>query len=53
MITLRNKFDALQLISETLTLNDKYENFVNAYMEMLHSQIYTYVHRIFIMFINI
>ena len=32
-ITLRNKFDALQEISETLTLNDKYENFVNAHME--------------------
>ena len=33
MITLRNKFDALQEISETLTPNDKYENFVNAHME--------------------
>ena len=30
---LRNKFDALQEISEILTLNDKYENFVNAHME--------------------
>ena len=28
-----NKFDALQEISETLTLDDKYENFVNAHME--------------------
>ena len=33
MITLRNKYDALQEISETLTLNDEYENFVNANME--------------------
>ena len=33
MLTLRNKFDALQEISETLTLNDKYENFVNAHLE--------------------
>ena len=32
-ITLRNKFDALQEISETLTLNDEYENFVNTHME--------------------
>ena len=32
-ITLRNKFDALQEISETLTPNDEYENFVNAHME--------------------
>ena len=33
MITQRNKFDALQEISETLTLNDEYENFINAHME--------------------
>ena len=33
MLTLRNKFDALQEISETLTLNDEYENFVNAHIE--------------------
>ena len=33
MITLRIKFDPLQEISETLTPNDKYENFVNAFME--------------------
>ena len=33
-ITLRNKWDALQEISETLTLNDEYENFVNAHMEV-------------------
>ena len=33
IITLRNKFDAFQKISETLSLNDKYENFVNALME--------------------
>ena len=32
-LTLKNKFDALQNISETLTLNDEYENFVNAYIE--------------------
>ena len=32
-ITLRNKFDALQEISETLTPNDEYETFVNACME--------------------
>ena len=30
-ITLRNKFDTLQEISETL--NDKYENFINAHTE--------------------
>ena len=30
MLTLRNKFDALQEISETPTPNDEYENFVNA-----------------------
>ena len=32
-IKLRNKFDALQEIWETLTSNDEYENFVNAPME--------------------
>ena len=32
-ITLRNKFDALQEILETLTPNDEYENFLNARME--------------------
>ena len=32
-ITLRNKFDAFQEISETLTPNDKYKNFLNAYIE--------------------
>ena len=31
--TLRNKFDALQEISETPTPNDEYENFVNAQLE--------------------
>ena len=31
--TLRNKFDALQEVSEALTLNDEYKNFVNAHME--------------------
>ena len=32
-ITLRNKFNALQEISETLTPNSEYENFINAHME--------------------
>ena len=32
-ITQRNKFDTLQEISETLTLNDDYENFVNIHIE--------------------
>ena len=31
--TLRNKFDALQEISETLTPNDEYKNFVNVHTE--------------------
>ena len=35
MITLRNKFSALQEISETLTLNDEYEDFFNAHMEVV------------------
>ena len=34
MITLRNKFDAVQKISETPPPNDEYENFVNAHIEM-------------------
>ena len=34
MITLRNKFDALQKISEALTLNGEYENFVSAHMKV-------------------
>ena len=33
-LTLRNKFDALQEIFETPSLNDKYENFVNAHLEV-------------------
>ena len=33
MLTLRNKFNALQEISETHTLNDEYENFINAHLE--------------------
>ena len=33
MLTLRNKFDALQDISETLNPNDEYENFINAHIE--------------------
>ena len=32
-LTLRNKFDALQEISETPTPNDEYKNFVNAQLE--------------------
>ena len=32
-LTLRNRFDALQKISETPTLNVEYENFVDAYLE--------------------
>ena len=32
-LTLRNKFNALQEISETPTTNDNYENFINALME--------------------
>ena len=32
-LTWRNKFDALQEISETPSLNNKYENFVNAHLE--------------------
>ena len=32
-ITLKNKFDSLQEISETLTPNVEYENFVNALVE--------------------
>ena len=32
-IALRNKFDSLQEILETLTSNDEYEKFVNAHME--------------------
>ena len=33
MLALRNKFDALQEKSETLTPNDEYENFINAHLE--------------------
>ena len=33
MIAQRNKFDALQEISETPTLKDEYKNFVNAHFE--------------------
>ena len=33
MLTIGNKFDTLQDISERHTLNDKYENFVTAHME--------------------
>ena len=33
-LTLRNKFDALQDITEALSPNDKYENFVNTHIEV-------------------
>ena len=33
-LTLRNKFDALQEKSETHTLNDEYENSINAHLEV-------------------
>ena len=33
MISLRNEFDALQEKTETHTLNDEYENFVNTHLE--------------------
>ena len=33
MLTLRNKFNALQEISETLNMNDEYENFIDAHLE--------------------
>ena len=32
-VTLRNKYDTLQEISETPTPNDEYENFINAHLE--------------------
>ena len=34
-LTLRNKFDTLHLKTEIHTLNDEYENFVNAYREAM------------------
>ena len=40
-LTLRNKFDALQEISETLNLNDEYETFVNALIEVATESIPT------------
>ena len=33
-LTLRNKYDALQEISDTPTSNDEYENFINAPLEV-------------------
>ena len=33
MLTLKNKFDALEEISETPTPNDEYVNFANAHLE--------------------
>ena len=32
-LTWRNKFDALQEISETLSPNEEHENFINAHLE--------------------
>ena len=32
-VIVRNKFDSLQEISKTHTLNEEYENFVNTHME--------------------
>ena len=32
-LTIRNKFDTLQEISETLPLDDEHENFVNAHIK--------------------
>ena len=40
-IALENKLDALQEISETLTPNDEYENFVNAHLEAADESIPT------------
>ena len=40
-IILRNKFNALQEISKILTLNDKYENFVNTHIEATAEYILT------------
>ena len=34
MVTVRNKFDTLQEICETHTLNDEYENFITAHIEV-------------------
>ena len=33
MVTVRKKFDSLQETSQRHTLNDKYYNFVNSYIE--------------------
>ena len=41
VITLRNKFDALQEKTETHTPNDEYENFVNAHLEAVAKYIPT------------
>ena len=41
MLTLRNKFDALQEISETSTPNDEYENFLNAHIKVAAESIPT------------
>ena len=41
MVTVRNKFNTLLEITESLTPNDEYENFVNAYMETTAKYILT------------
>ena len=44
MKPLRNKFDALQEIPETLSPNDEYENFVNIHIEAaVGKKIYIYI----------
>ena len=40
-VTLRNKFNALKKISNTPTLIDEYENFVNAHIEAATDNIST------------
>ena len=42
-ITLRNKLNALQEISETLTLNGEYKDFVNTHLEAAAERILTKV----------
>ena len=41
VITLRNKFDALQEKTETRTPNDKFENFINPHLEAVAKYIPT------------
>ena len=40
-LTLRNKFDALQEISEIPTPNDEYKNFVNVHIKVVAERIQT------------